>query len=29
MYGSRNVIQEVYLFPSASRNINFSIGYTF
>jgi iron complex outermembrane receptor protein len=29
MYGNRNVIQEVYLFPSASRNINFSIGYTF
>jgi iron complex outermembrane receptor protein len=29
MNGSRNVIQEVYLFPSASRNINFSIGYTF
>jgi len=29
MYGNRNVIQEVYLFPSASRNFNFSIGYTF
>ncbi len=29
MNGNRNVIQEVYLFPSASRNFNFSVGYTF
>ncbi len=29
MYGSRDVIQEVYLFPSASRNITISAGITF
>jgi iron complex outermembrane receptor protein len=29
MYGSRNVIQEVYLFPSANRNMTISAGITF
>lgn len=29
MYGSRDVIQEVYLFPSASRNVTISAGITF